>query len=72
MIGVTSYAGPCMVCEHPARERITAALLAHVGALVVSREYPELCYRDIKQHERQCLARDTDHGDRADNQRRTA
>ena len=65
MIGVTSYAGPCRVCEHPSRERITAGLRAHVGARALSEDYPELCYRDVKQHERQCL-------DKANNQRRTA
>ncbi len=63
MIGVTRYAGTCAVCEHPDAPRITAALLAHVGALAVSEEYAgALHYRDVKQHERNCLPRDTGDG----------
>ncbi len=68
MIGVTSYVGPCRVCMHAERERITAALLAHVGARVLSEEVPELSYRDIKQHERDCLP----HANNQRNQRGTA
>ncbi len=63
MIGVTSYAGPCRVCEHPSRERITAGLRAYVGARAISKDYPDLTYRGLKQHERLCL-------DKGDNQRR--
>ena len=72
LIGVTSYAGPCRVCEHPHRERITTALLAHVGALSVSEGCPDLSYRDVKRHERHCLPRDTGRMDKANEQRSTA
>ena len=67
MIGVVHYAGPCAVCEHPAAREITAALLAYTGALAVTQEHPDLTYRDIKQHERQCLPQANDRR----NQRRT-
>ena len=67
MIGVVRYSGPCGVCAHAERERITAALLAHVGALSVSGDYPDLSYRDVKRHERQCLPSEAS----ANNQRRT-
>ena len=75
MIGVTSYVGFCRVCEHRERERITAALLAYrgaKGALAVSKEYPDLTYRDVKMHERQCVTRSTVAApgmDKADNER---
>ncbi len=59
MIGVVRYSGLCVVCEHPAAREITAALLAYTGARVLSEEVPELSYRDIKQHERNCLPRGT-------------
>ena len=68
MIGVVSYVGPCAVCAHPDAPRITAALLAYTGALVVSEEHPDLTYRDIKQHERNCLSQ----ANNQTNQRRTA
>ena len=66
MIGVVRYSGASRVCEHAERERITAALVARVGALVVCEEHPELRYRDVKQHERRCLPSEA----RANNQRR--
>ena len=70
MIGVVHYSGPCAVCEHPDASRITAALLAHAGALAVSEEYPDSTYRDVKQHERNCLPSGA--ANNQTNQRRTA
>jgi hypothetical protein len=57
MIGVIRYAGPCMVCEHPDTDRITTALRAYAAPFAITETYPELRYRDVKQHERQCLLR---------------
>jgi hypothetical protein len=56
-VGVIHYGGPCKVCARPEAGEITAALLAYAGAWEVSTEHPELTYRDVKQHERECLPR---------------
>ena len=73
MIGVVRYSGECRVCRHEDRERMTAALLAHGGALSVSEGCPDLSYRDIKRHECHCLPRDTGHMDKANaTERQTA
>ena len=69
LIGVVRYSGSCRVCEHPDAPKVTAALLAHVGARTLLAEYPELCRRDIRQHERECLPRGTGRADEANNQR---
>jgi hypothetical protein len=57
VIGIIRYSGKCKVCDHEEREQIEVALLARVGAGAISEEWPMLLYRDVKQHERQCLQR---------------
>ena len=72
MIGVTRYVGECVVCEMPPEDRqeLEKWLLARRGALAIAKEFA-LTWREVKQHQNQCVPESTGRMDKANEQRRT-